>query len=136
MKASLPNDHFFSLCDARDEDAKQDQYLALLEAQPQSEADARAILKTLHHRHERARRNRRKRGIQLDFDPPAPQIERYEEVTLAISSLSAEEGLLIEQHVFEEMSLRSIADHSGVPRETLRRRYNNIKAKLALKISQ
>jgi RNA polymerase sigma factor (sigma-70 family) len=131
MKANLPNDHFFSLCDARDEDARQDQCLALLEAQPQSEADARAILKTLHHRHERTQR-RGRITIQLEFDPVAPQQDDERgAVASALDRLSGPDQDIIRAHVINEEPLCEIASRLGISRETAWRRYSRAKKKLA-----
>jgi hypothetical protein len=51
----LAPDHFLHLADARNEDYRQDQYLILLESAPQTEREALALLKTVHHRQETSR---------------------------------------------------------------------------------
>jgi phage terminase large subunit-like protein len=65
---SLPPEHFLDLAESRYEDEKQSLYLALLEAAPQSKAEAQAIIKKAHYLHEREWRKDRRRMLQFHYD--------------------------------------------------------------------
>ncbi|AEU36163.1 RNA polymerase sigma factor [Granulicella mallensis] len=129
----LAPDHFFRLADARNRDYRQDQYVALLEAAPQTEKAALAILRTVHHRQETSRRRDRKWTVQPDltFDPIAPQGEDTDgHIVAALSCLPLEDQDIISQHIIEGMSLRDIAKQQGVSKDCIRKRYDHAKQKL------
>jgi RNA polymerase sigma factor (sigma-70 family) len=111
-------------------DAHQDQLLALWEKQPKTEDEAKAILKTLHHRRETARTNAKTREIQLDFDPPANAPAIDGELIEHLQSLSANDRQLIEDHVLSEMSLSQLAERDGCSKRTISDRFTRAKAKL------
>jgi RNA polymerase sigma factor (sigma-70 family) len=122
---------FSNLCDARpNTDAHQDQLLALWEKHPKTEAEAKAILKTLHHRRERAYRNDKKRGMPLDLDMPAAEIEPNGELVELVQLLSASDRQLIEDHVLNQMTLAQIAEREGCSKRTISGRFTRAKQKL------
>jgi RNA polymerase sigma factor (sigma-70 family) len=122
---------FSHLCDARpNTDAHQDQLLALWEKQPKTEDEAKAILKTLHFRHEWARRNDKKRGMPLDVNMEANQIQPNGELMELIQSLPASDRRLIEDHVLNEMTLAQIAERDGCSKRTISGRFTRAKRKL------
>jgi len=128
---TLPADHFLRLCDARNEDHRQDQYVALLQGAPQSEREALALLRTVHHRQETSRRRERKRTVQLSFDPVAPQsIDSDGHMVSALSRMAFDEQAIINDHVVSGMSFRVIAKQQGVSKDSIRKRYDHAKKKL------
>lgn len=143
MKSSnrLPPEHFLYLAESRYEDEKQSLYLALLDAAPQSKAEAQAIIKKAHYSHEREWRKYRRHNLQLDHDPPAPQYdEQSGQITEALDMLPDDDSEIVRMHVLDRISLRDIADALNVSRETLRRRYQKIicslRAELTSKVGQ
>jgi RNA polymerase sigma factor (sigma-70 family) len=134
----LLNDHFLHLADARDgTDQKQDQFLALLEAAPQTEAEALAILSTVHHRHERSRRNTKQRTCQLNFDPIAPQKEEDTGALVsALDLLPDKDQNIIRDHVLDGLSFVEIARQEGISKSGAAKRYTVAKRHLENKVKE
>lgn len=113
-------------------DERQDAYLALLEADPKTETDALDILSKSHHRAEYQSRMDRQRSLPLLCEPatsarPAPNGP----AVAALESLPDEDRQLITDHVLNGTSLRAIAKAAGVSKDTIRKRYDRAKQKLA-----
>jgi len=129
--STLPANHFLYLANSRNEDDRQEQYLALLEAAPQSLESAEAVLSALHHRQEWNRRQHKKRFIPLSFDPIAKQSRNDDgDLVTTLNLLSPADQKIIRDHVLEENSLRAIAKRESVSKDTIRKRYDLAKAKL------
>ena len=129
--STLPADHFLHLANSRNEDDRQEQYLALLEAAPQTLESAEAVLSALHHRQEWNRRQHKKRFIPLSFDPIAQQTPDNDgDLMSALNLLSPADQKLIRDHVIEENSLRAIGKRDSVSKDTIRKRYDLAKEKL------
>jgi DNA-directed RNA polymerase specialized sigma24 family protein len=121
---------FSHLCTASNKDHRQDQYLAMLERQPKSEADAQAILDTLHHRHVRAKRNDKRRAIQLNFDPPDKAPVEDGRLVELVDSLSKDDAKLIKVHLLSGQSFQAISETLGISKMATCKRYNKALAKL------
>jgi len=139
----LPPEHFLHLAESKYEDEKQSLYLALLEAAPQSKAEAQAIIKKAHYLHEREWRKDRRRMLQFPehYDPPAPQYDDKDSpIVKMLETLPAGDAEIVRMHVLDGVSLRDMADEFNIPRETLRRRYQklicNLRAELTSNVGQ
>jgi len=132
---TLPADHFLYLTDKTwDADDRQSQCLALLEARPTTEDEARNIIRTAHNRHEREWRRFKQSFAQLVYEPAANNAtQKPSQIEQCLSSIPPEQAELVKMHVLDGLSLRDIAQQLKIPRETLRRRY--LKATKALRQS-
>jgi RNA polymerase sigma factor (sigma-70 family) len=135
----LPNDYFLHLVYSPYEDERQSQYLALLEASPQTKAEALAVINKAHYRHDRDFKAYRRKNRQLTEydDMEAPQTPVMDHpVSAALDSLPGDGAELIRMHVLDGISLRDIAEQLGVNRETLRRRYKQAEAAVKIRVCQ
>lgn len=125
---------FLHLADSiRNPDHRQNALLALLEAQPATEAQAVAVLSCLHHKEESIQRRYRKRNMQLNFDPIAPQHDPCDgKMIAALDRLSGPDRELIEAHVLDGISLRNLAKNAGVSKDTIHKRYTVAANKLRI----
>ncbi len=119
---------FFHLCIDPDDDRRQDQFIELLEHEPQTEFEAKLLLKRLHHRHEYHARQQRRRFLPITREPSTPILQSGHLLYL-LADLEPIEREIVHLHSCGE-SYREIAIQLGISRETVRRRCRIIIVKI------
>lgn len=126
----LPGTHFFTLVTDSNEDTRQNQYVALLEQQPQTEEQALKLLSSIHHIDEWNNRQFHRIHAPLNYEAPDKEDER--ERTRPIGNLESELELLpeedrniIQRHVLDGLTVRELSIELGISKSTAGRRIQN-----------